>query len=206
MKAKYIIKACLSLLLVPGFLFFASCSKQDSSFNVSGDCLIEALELDNEFVGTIDHAARTVVVAVPEVHEDQLMTITRLDLSAGATANYKAGDKVNLNTPVVLHVVNGNVFQDYKLTVKHDEARILSFVLNDEYIGIIDQEAHTISVSVPIGTDVRHSFRPLRPLRGRPSLRLPAYRATLPILWSSRWIITLLRLLIPLPSKRKPIR
>ena len=151
MKTFYKIVLCaLSLCTL-----LCGCNKKDNSFDVSGDCKIEKMVLDNQFTAVVDHAARTAVVPVPEVHNDQLMTITELTLSPGAKANMKQGDKVNLTTPFVLHVENGNVYQDYKVSVKHDEARILSFVLNGEYIGIIDQVQHTIAVSVPIGTDIK---------------------------------------------------
>ena len=135
-------------------LFLLSCNKKTSSFDISGDCRIDSLVLDT-YPGVVDHAARTVVVGVPETYDAHLMTLTALKLSAGATANYKVGDKFNMTSPIVMHVENGNVFQDYKVSVKHDEARILSFVLNDLYLGIVDQVAHTISVSVPVGTDIK---------------------------------------------------
>ena len=125
-------------------LFLASCNKNDSQFNVTGDCHIDSLVLDDIYPGVVNHAARTVVVGVPEVHDDHLMTITTLKLSAGATATPAQGAKVNMTSPIVIHVENGNVYQDYKLSVKHDEARILSFTLNELYIGIIDQVARTI--------------------------------------------------------------
>lgn len=151
MKTFYKIVLCaLSLCTL-----LCGCNKKSNSFDVSGDCKIEKMVLDGQFTAVVDHAARTAVVPVPEVHNDQLMTITELTLSPGAKANMKQGDKVNLTTPFVLHVENGNVYQDYKVSVKHDEARILSFVLNGEYIGIIDQIQHTIAVSVPIGTDIK---------------------------------------------------
>ena len=143
------------LLSLSAAVFMTSCSKQDSSFDVSGDCHIDSLVLDDIYTGVVDHAARTVVVGVPEVHDDHLMTLTTLRLSPGATSNPKQGDKVNMTSPIVVHVENGNVFLDYKLSVKHDEARILSFVLNDTYIGIVDQVANTITVSVPVGTNIK---------------------------------------------------
>ena len=71
-----------------------ACNKWDNSFAVNGDCKIDSLMLDT-YAGVVDHAARTVVVGVPENHDDQLMTITHLSLSAGATANHKVGDQVN---------------------------------------------------------------------------------------------------------------
>ena len=155
-----------------------SCNKNDSQFNVTGDCLIDSLVLDDIYPGVVDHASATVTVAVPEVHDDHLMTITTLRLSAGAKATPAQGAQVNMTSPIVIHVENGNVYRDYKVRVKHDEARILSFMLgnvyrdykvrvkhdearilsfmlNELYVGIIDQVAHTITVSVPIGTDIK---------------------------------------------------
>ena len=151
MKATKIYTICIlcSLLYV-----LAGCHKQNS-FDVSGDCRIEALELDNQYVGKIDHTAREVIVAVPEVHEDHQMKLTKLTLSAGAMADVAEGTMLNLTSPVVIQVKNGNVFQEYKVSVKHDEAVITSFVLNGEYIGIIDQTARTIAVAVPVGTDLK---------------------------------------------------
>ncbi len=150
MKTLYkIIALCL---LVPAIV---SCQKQNGLFNVDGDCLIDSLVLDNIYPGVIDHASATVTVPVPEVHDDYLMTITTLRISAGATATPGQGSKLNMTSPNVIHVENGNVYRDYQVKVKHDEARILSFTLNDLYIGIIDNEAHTITVSVPVGTNVK---------------------------------------------------
>ena len=44
---------------------FLSCQKQDSPFDVSGECLIDSLVLDDVYPGVIDHASATVTVAVP---------------------------------------------------------------------------------------------------------------------------------------------
>ena len=117
-----------------------SCNKNDSQFNVDGDCLIDSLVLDDIYPGVVDHASATVTVAVPEVHDDHLMTITTLRLSAGAKATPAQGAQVNMTSPIVIHVENGNVYRDYKVHVKHDEARILSFMLNEHYVGIIDHD------------------------------------------------------------------
>ena len=143
---------CFALLCS---VLLVACDKKDSQFNVTGDCHIDSLVLDDIYPGVVNHAARTVVVGVPEVHDDHLMTITTLKLSAGATSTPAQGAKVNMTSPIVIHVENGNVYQDYKLSVKHDEARILSFTLNELYIGIIDQVARTINVAVPVGTDLK---------------------------------------------------
>ena len=115
---------------------FTACQKQDNPFHVDGDCRIDSLVLDEIYPGVVDHASATVTVAVPEVHDDHLMTLTTLRLSAGAKATPGQGTQVNMTSPIVIHVENGNVYRDYKVRVKHDEARILSFLLNELYVGI----------------------------------------------------------------------
>ena len=66
MKTIYkIATLCLLLLAV------VSCDKRDNSFDVSGDCKIESLVMDDIYTGVVNHAARTVVVGVPEVHDDR---------------------------------------------------------------------------------------------------------------------------------------
>lgn len=143
-------------LLVLCTLFFAGCNKKGSSLVLEGDCNIEALTLDEKYAGVIDLPKRTVTVAIPENYDEQLMTVSAIELSAGATADLQVGDKLNLLTPHRVTVTNGNLFQEFTLRVKHDEARILSFMVNGEYVGIINEAMHTITVQVPEGTDLSH--------------------------------------------------
>ncbi len=43
---------------------------------------------------------------------------------------------------------------NYTITVKRDEAKILTFKLNDTYVGKVDQLSKTISVVVPLTVDI----------------------------------------------------
>ncbi len=137
-------------------LFFASCNKKGSSLLLEGDCNIVALTLDEKYAGVIDQPKRTVTVAIPENYDEQRMTVSAIELSAGATADLHVGDQLNLITPHRVTVTNGNVFQEFTLRVKHDEARITTFVINGEYVGVINEAMHTITVQVPEGTDLAH--------------------------------------------------
>ena len=133
-------KAHLYSILMLASLFFglAACDKPANDFRLSGDCQVISLALDEDFEG---------------------MTITDLTLSDGATADKHVGDRLNLSTPQAIRVKNGDVMMEYTLSVKHDEARILSFIINGQYVGVIDQSAHTISVLVPAGSNL-HSLTP----------------------------------------------
>ena len=135
--------------IAAALLCLAGCTKKTvSDLKLDGDCLIQTISLDN-FEGTIDLAARSIVVRLPEVYTTSSMEITELTLSNGATCNVVKGQKLNMDAAKGIHVSNGDASIDWTLSVLHDEARILHFVLNDIYTGTIDQEAKTISAFVP---------------------------------------------------------
>ena len=126
-----------------------SCSDDNvSDLQLSGDCMVESIALDN-YEGTINLASRSIVVRLPEVYETSAMQVTKLSISNGASCNVKQGETLNLDAAKVLKVKNGDVFLNWTLSVLHDEARITSFVINDIYQGTIDQTAKTITVYVP---------------------------------------------------------
>ena len=135
-------------------LAFAACKDNTSDLSLGGDCAVTALTLDT-YKGVIDTKTQTVVVNVPEVFDESAMTVTELTLSAGATANIAKGQKLNMRTPRTLRVTNGDVFVDWTVSVRHDEARIYQFRLNGKYNGVINEEQKTISVYVPAGTDLK---------------------------------------------------
>lgn len=142
------------ILTVFALLALSGCSEsQVSDLMLSGDCNVNTLSLDN-YDGTADLASRTITVRVPETYATDNMTVTALTLSDGATSDIQNGDKLNMTTPQVIHVKNGDVLLNWTIQVKRDEAKITSFVINGTYTGIIDATNHTISVFVPEDLDV----------------------------------------------------
>ena len=131
-----------------------SCSDDNvSDLQLSGDCMVEAFALDN-FQGNIDLSSRTIEVRLPEVYDTHAMTVTALALSNGAACDVKQGETLNMDAARVLHVTNGDTYLNWTVSVRHDEARITHFVINDIYQGAIDQEAKTITVYVPGSVDI----------------------------------------------------
>ena len=124
-----------------------------SALQLNGDTWITAFELD-QYAGVIDRAGKTITVALPETYDTDAMTVTAIEVSEGAEASVKAGDVLNFSCTQMIKVTNGNTYLDYTVAIKHDEAKILSFKLNDTYSGIIDQENRNINVRVPTTTDV----------------------------------------------------
>ena len=147
-------------LLVLGIvllLAFPGCNDDNTSdLKLDGDTWLTTLELNDTYTSVIDRTNKTVTVAVPEVYDTDAMKVTGIEVSEGAEASVKAGDVLNFSFPQVIKVTNGNVFLDYTVNIKHDEARILSFKLNDAYAGVIDQTKRTITVRVPSSVNIKN--------------------------------------------------
>ena len=134
----------------------AGCSDDNTSdLRLDGDAWLTGITLDNQYSGTIDRSNKTVTVAVPEAYSTDAMTVSVIEVSEGATASAKVGDVLNLSYPQAIKVTNGDVYMNYTINVKHDEAKILSFKLNDAYTGVIDQAKRIITVRVPGTVNVK---------------------------------------------------
>lgn len=124
--------------------FVAGCDDDNTSdLQLNGQTWLNTLQLD-EYQGVIDNSTKTVVVGVPVDYNTDAMKVTAIEVSDGAEASMKVGDIANFSFPQTIKVTNGDAYLDYTVTVKHDEARITSFKLNNEYTGIIDEENHSI--------------------------------------------------------------
>lgn len=124
-----------------------------SDLQLSGDCMVTALQVD-DYQGIVDLASRTINVNVPETYDASNMELKVLTLSDGASANIEIGERMDLTTPQMIRVTNGDVFLEWTIVVKHDEARIYSFKINDTYTGVINDDDKTISVFVPATLDI----------------------------------------------------
>lgn len=131
-----------------------ACSDDNTSdLQLTGNCTVQSLALD-QYEGTVNLASRTVTVRVPETYNTDEMSVAKLELSEGATADLAVGDKLNMSVAHSMRVTNGDVFVDWTIKAMRDEAKILSFKLNGIYVGSIDEAAKTISVFVPGGVDI----------------------------------------------------
>lgn len=146
----------LSLLLgitATGFAFEGCSNDNTSDLQLDGDCWLTEFSLDN-YEGVIDNTDMTVTVGIPLDYDESAMEVTAIGVSEGAEASMKEGDIVDFSFPQAVQVINGDAFLEYTVSVKHDEARITAFTLNDSYIGIINETSHTILVRVPTTVDI----------------------------------------------------
>ena len=144
--------------LIASVLVLTACSSDNtSSLLLSGDCMVESFELDGTYTGIVDLRNRTVKVKVPasftSANKAQ-MKITKLQLSEGAVANMAVGDVIDFSAAKPLHVTNGDLFLDWIINVKNDEAKIISFIINDTYKATVKEEDHTITAYLPSTVDV----------------------------------------------------
>lgn len=142
------------IIALTAVVSFISCADSNiSDMDLKGNCMVTAFAVDN-YKGTMNLTDRSITVRVPENYDNSLMTVTDLEISEGAESNIKKGEQVCLTAPRVIHITNGDVYQDWTVNIKHDEARITSFKINDTYSGIINEDAKTISVYVPENLDI----------------------------------------------------
>lgn len=132
----------------------SGCRSNVSDLVLDGSCDITALTIDNQYNAIIDQKTHTITVWVPMDYNRDVLTVTDIKLSEGASTTLTAGMKIALREPRVIRVVNGDVSLCWTLVARNDEARILTFKLNDIFAGVINQENLTIRVSVPTGTDL----------------------------------------------------
>lgn len=144
------------LFMLMAILALTACSDDNvSDLNLSGSCSITELALDN-YDGSIDKTTRTIIVRVPETYDISQMSVTKLSLSDGAKSNVNVNDQLNMSAPQAVHVTNGDVYLDWTIKAKRDEAKITSFKLNDTYVGTINEDTKTIMVYVPASLDIKN--------------------------------------------------
>ena len=132
-----------------------ACSKDNTSdMALGGNCMVEELELNGQYKASINLEKRLLKVKVPvDFTQTGDMTITSLKISAGATANFKVGDHLNLQAEKALRVSNGDRIMDYRLSVRNDEAILKKFVL-EGVMGAIDEDAKTVDISVTANSGI----------------------------------------------------
>lgn len=141
-------------MILMGILALTACSEDNlSDLKLDGSCSVTELSLD-EYAGFIDKNSRTITVRVPESYDISQMEVTKLVLDEGANSNIKQGDMLAMSAPQALHITNGDVYLDWVVKVKKDEAKITSFKINDIYTGSIDEASKTITVNIPQSLDI----------------------------------------------------
>lgn len=146
------------LIILFAVMALVACKDKRDDLELSGDCEIIALAMD-QYEAVIDHFAGSAKVMLPKGYSMDSLAITRLELSQGAKANYEVGQVLNLREAKRMVVINGDVTRAWVISALNESAEITYFDLDGLYPGVINQTAKTIVVTVPAGVDVT-SMRP----------------------------------------------
>lgn len=151
---KTVMKNLYLMLLVTMIFCLQSCDNDNTSdLLLNGQTRIEAITVSG-FEGVIDQTTNVISVNVSTDVNLSDLSIDAITLSEGASCDYPVGTKFDGTVPRAIKVVNGNVFNTYTVSVKHDNVEFLTFVLNGIYSGTIDNVSRTIQCFVPMETDV----------------------------------------------------
>lgn len=146
------------LIILFAVMALVACKDKREDLELSGDCEIIALAMD-QYEAVIDHFAGSAKVMLPKGYSMDSLAITRLELSQGAKANYEVGQVLNLREAKRMVVINGDVTRAWVISALNESAEITYFDLDGLYPGVINQTTKTIVVTVPAGVDVT-SMRP----------------------------------------------
>ena len=153
-----IYKSLSALMLCCMAMIIAACDDglDGTALSMGGDCFITRLVIDGQ-EGDIDNTDKTVTVYLAP-GTDLTSLRPELTLSPGAVSDIASGSVVDFTMPVVFKITNGNAYIDYTVTARCYDAAFTSFTLTDaagtRYQGTVDNDAHTIVVYLPYGTDV----------------------------------------------------
>ncbi|KAA6300697.1 MAG: hypothetical protein EZS26_003161 [Candidatus Ordinivivax streblomastigis] len=151
-------KTIQNILFLGMLLLFSLSSCGDNereSVDLSANVDIKSFSI-NGTQGVIDASKLTITVMMPTGTDLSNLTAAveipegaELSPASGTAIDYRYSDK----TPIEYHVMNGNIYNKYKVIVKEIKAEITSFVIGSR-TGIIDQEAKTVLIYVPDGSDI----------------------------------------------------
>lgn len=151
---KTVIQNLYLMLLVTMIFSLQSCDNDNTSdLLLDGQTRIEAITVSG-FEGVIDQTANVISVNVSTDVNLSDLSIDAITLSEGASCDYPVGTKFDGTVPRAIKVVNGNVFNTYTVSVKHDNVEFLTFVLNGKYSATIDNISRTIQCFVPYDVDI----------------------------------------------------
>ncbi|PLX19182.1 MAG: hypothetical protein C0599_11155, partial [Salinivirgaceae bacterium] len=131
---------------------------------ISNEANILTYSIPEETSSNIDGAANTIDITVP-TGTDVTNLVATFTLSAGASATIdgtlqESGITANDFTNPLTYTVtaeDGTTTQDWIVTITagaSSETQITDFTIEGQTNSTIDSDAHTIDVSVPVGTDV----------------------------------------------------
>lgn len=119
-----------------------------------GDPMIMEFSI-GENAGTIDQASGSIMVSIGSQDGDLTNLAPTFTIADGTTVDKLSGVSQNFSGPVVYTVLSNDGFtaKEYTVSVTQIAAPVISTFVVDGVQGIIDNDANTILVVLPSGTD-----------------------------------------------------
>lgn len=150
---KYVV--CFGIALIFTSLFMGCKDDTTDTLDLNADVNLISFHVGS-LAGAIDSQTGALTVMVPEGTDLRAIAPT-IELPASAIVKPASGEAQDFTysilSPIVYRVYNGNLYMDYRVTVKEIKAEITSFRIGNRS-GIIDQAERAITIYLPEGTDV----------------------------------------------------
>ena len=139
----------LIVFLLTGVFF--SCEEYVSSLKLDADVTIHEFSIDNR-LAEIDEDNKTILIQVP-ASSDLSNLVPNILTEDGAILVPDITSGYNFSDPVKVRVVNADVYSEYTIYISFIDVTFSSFYINGVR-GIIDNETNTVTLTLPIGTDL----------------------------------------------------
>ena len=148
---KKIIQLCSLVLILIGAI---SCSS-DSYNGLDNRGGVQIIDCKDDTAKQINIDSQKYMVRLVYPSTTDLSHIQpAFTLSEGAQfADESMTGVLNLSTPITARVIQGNLYADYQLVATHVDAQIQSLAIG-KYKGVIDHSARTVTIKMPLDTDV----------------------------------------------------
>lgn len=144
-----------TLLYILIVLLVGSSACQKGTFHGPALDLNANVKIENFTVGavqgTINDSSGTISLVFP-FGQDRSAVIPTIKVPSGASVTPASGETVNLTKPIQFQVFNGNLSNKYIVSSSEEKA-VLSFIVDGDSAQI-DNNARTITVTVPSGTNL----------------------------------------------------
>ncbi len=136
-----------------GCMFLGTaCESERETLDLTADVTIHEFSI-NGVQGDIDNKNLTIKLLLPP-KTDVSALAPDIVIAEGAEIAPASGVVQNFTREVEYKVLNGNLYNIYKVSAEALSAKITKFVLDGRYNGVIDQQNNKISVTVPTTVDI----------------------------------------------------
>jgi len=114
---------------IPSWVLFCTmallpaCQDRREVLDMGGECNIIAMRMDT-IDGVIDNSTKSILLTVDKNYDSRLMTLTRLEISEGASCDAAVGDQFNMLSARTLRVTNKDAVQLWKVRVEKKAEKI----------------------------------------------------------------------------------